>query len=156
MRKTFDMKEIAKAPYLTSGFSTSIGIATGRIVFSKEMSYVLNKQGEKVILVKKETEPSDIGAIKISEGVLTTHGNIASNATVASKVLGKTSIIAPSIHIDNNQMIINDISYKEGTVISLDGYSGKIYLGYVPTIDNLSWKDKHKQEMKENVKKYIA
>ena len=156
MAKIFDINSIQKHQYITRGLPTSVGIATGRIAFSKEMAYALNNQGERVILVKKDTEPSDIKAINLAEGLLTTTGSQASNTSIMARTLGKCSVVAPNISIKNNQMIVNKIVYQEGTIISLDGYNGNIYLGYVPIKNNLSWKEMHRQQLKANVKKYTA
>lgn len=128
-----------KAPrqLLSRGLPASPGAASGRIVFTAEESEDWHKRGEKVILVRRETSPEDIGGMHVSEGILTTRGGMTSHAAVVARGMGTPCVCgAGEIQIDAKAKTfrVRDKILLEGDVITLDGATGEIFLGQVPTI----------------------
>jgi pyruvate,orthophosphate dikinase len=128
-----------KAPrnLLARGLPASPGAATGRIVFTAEDAEDWVKRGEKVILVRRETSPEDIGGMHVSEGILTTRGGMTSHAAVVARGMGTPCICgAGEIHVDAGAktMRVRDKILLEGDVITLDGSTGEVFLGQVATV----------------------
>ncbi|MBL8643897.1 MAG: pyruvate, phosphate dikinase, partial [Rhodospirillaceae bacterium] len=128
-----------KAPrqLLSRGLPASPGAASGRIVFTAEDAEDWHKRGEKVILVRRETSPEDIGGMHVSEGILTTRGGMTSHAAVVARGMGTPCVCgAGDIQIDAKAKTfrVRDKILLEGDVITLDGATGEIFLGQVPTI----------------------
>lgn len=144
----------AKKEILGKGLPASPGAATGRVVFSAEDADKMSKKGEKVILVRIETSPEDIHGMNVAEGILTARGGMTSHAAVVARGMGKccvTGLGALQIDYNKNQFHIGDKAVKEGDWITLDGSSGEVILGQVPTITPslsgdfatlMSWVDK--------------
>ncbi|MBL8630438.1 MAG: pyruvate, phosphate dikinase [Rhodospirillaceae bacterium] len=128
-----------KAPrqLIARGLPASPGAASGRIVFTAEDAEDWHKRGEKVVLVRRETSPEDIGGMHVSEGILTTRGGMTSHAAVVARGMGTPCVCgAGDIQIDAKAKTfrVRDRILLEGDVITLDGATGEIFLGQVPTI----------------------
>uniref|UniRef100_UPI0025FBBD06 pyruvate, phosphate dikinase n=2 Tax=uncultured Thiodictyon sp. TaxID=1846217 RepID=UPI0025FBBD06 len=144
----------AKVTAVASGLPASPGAASGIAVFDADRAEMLGKeQGFKVILVREETKPEDIHGFFASQGILTSRGGKTSHAAVVARGMGKCCVAgAEGIHVDVDRRIaiVGDTSFKEGDMITLDGTSGKVYLGEIPTVEPeftdelvtlLSWAD---------------
>ncbi|MGE0241805.1 MAG: pyruvate, phosphate dikinase, partial [Parvibaculaceae bacterium] len=128
-----------KAPrqLLARGLPASPGAASGKIVFNAEDAEDWVKRGEKVILVRRETSPEDIGGMHVSQGILTTRGGMTSHAAVVARGMGTPCVSgAGELQVDVNAktMRIRDKILLEGDVITLDGSTGEVFLGKVATI----------------------
>ena len=122
---------------LAKGLPASPGAAAGRVVFTAEDAEEWAKRGEKVILTRAETSPEDIGGMHVSEGVLTTRGGMTSHAAVVARGMGTPCVAgAGEIRIDAKAktMRVRDVVISEGDLITLDGTTGQVILGEVPTI----------------------
>ncbi|MCF6147240.1 MAG: pyruvate, phosphate dikinase [Candidatus Kuenenia sp.] len=136
LHPTFDPK--AKREVVAEGLPASPGAATGRVVFSAEDAERFAEKNEQVILVRKETSPEDIGGMHASQGILTTSGGMTSHAAVVARGMGKCCVAGcGAIHVDYKKQIfkVNGKIVKKGTFISLDGSSGEVMMGKVPTLD---------------------
>ncbi|MBI3999270.1 MAG: pyruvate, phosphate dikinase, partial [Candidatus Omnitrophica bacterium] len=132
----FDPKE--KKLKIAKGLPASPGAATGKVVFNADDAEEWAKEGEKVILVRIETSPEDIGGMFAAQGILTSRGGMTSHAAVVARGMGKCCVAGcGDIQIDYElkQFRAGDTMVKEGDYISLDGSLGEIYLGRVATID---------------------
>ncbi len=128
-----------KAPrqLLSRGLPASPGAASGKIVFTAEDAEDWVKRGEKVILVRRETSPEDIGGMHVSQGILTTRGGMTSHAAVVARGMGTPCVCgAGDIQVDvkNKTARVRDKVLLEGDVITMDGATGEIFLGMVKTI----------------------
>jgi pyruvate, orthophosphate dikinase len=135
LHPTLDPK--AHRKILAKGLPASPGAASGRVVFTAEEAEDWAKRGEKVILARSETSPEDIGGMHVSEGVLTTRGGMTSHAAVVARGMGTPCVAgAGEIRIDAKTKImrVRDVVVNEGDLITLDGSSGEVILGEVPTI----------------------
>ncbi len=138
LHPVFDPKELKKAQVLTKGLPASPGAATGKIVFFPDEAEKLAAQGEKVILVRIETSPEDLAGMNAAEGILTSRGGMTSHAAVVARGMGKTCVAgAGELKIDYKKRTIevNGVQLKEGDWISLNGSTGEVIKGKVPTID---------------------
>ncbi|TLD42841.1 MAG: Pyruvate,phosphate dikinase [Candidatus Jettenia ecosi] len=136
LHPTFDPK--AKREIVAVGLPASPGAATGRVVFCAEDAERLAEKNEKVILVRKETSPEDIGGMHASQGILTTRGGMTSHAAVVARGMGKCCVAGcGSLNVDykNQNFKVNGRVIKKGEYISLDGSSGEVMLGQVSTIE---------------------
>jgi len=125
-----------KKQVITKGLPASPGAASGIVVFSAAEAERLSGLGEKVLLVRVETSPEDIHGMYASEGILTSKGGMTSHAAVVARGMGKPCVVgAGSIKIDYDiqLMRVGDVEIKGGTHITIDGESGEVILGYVPT-----------------------
>lgn len=137
LHPTFDPQEEQKATQLTTGLPASPGAATGAVVFSAEEAEKAVQEGEKVILVRVETSPEDIGGMHVAEGVLTARGGMTSHAAVVARGMGKCCVAgAGEIAIDYNTATVSvgGHTINRGDPISLNGSTGAVYLGEIPTI----------------------
>jgi pyruvate,orthophosphate dikinase len=142
-----------KATALAQGLGASPGAASGQCVFDADRAEILGKAGVKVILVREETKPEDIHGFFASEGVLTSRGGKTSHAAVVARGMGKPCVAgAEGIGVDvkMRQAVIGETVLHEGDVITIDGGTGNVYLGVIPTIEPtfsdelktlLSWAD---------------
>ncbi|MCI0512068.1 pyruvate, phosphate dikinase [candidate division KSB1 bacterium] len=131
----FDPK--AKKQVLATGLPASPGAATGQVVFTAERAVEQKAQGKKLILVRLETSPEDIGGMDAAQGILTARGGMTSHAAVVARGMGKCCVAgcgALVIDYAKRQFQVGDIVVKEGDWISLDGSAGKVMLGEVKTI----------------------
>jgi len=122
---------------LAQGLPASPGAACGRCVFDADSAVRLAKTGEEVILLREETKPEDIHGFFAAQGILTSRGGKTSHAAVVARGMGKACVAgAEDIRIDvrSRLAIVGDIHIKEGDLITLDGSTGHIYLGRIPTI----------------------
>lgn len=133
-------KEVKKNDLLTKGLSGSPGGAVGKVVFSKEDAAELAKRGEKVILVREETSPDDIAGIDAAQGVLTTKGGATSHAVLVARGAGKPAVPGASdirINFQDDTMTVGGKTVRKGDYISIDGSTGEVFVGIIPTIDSL-------------------
>ncbi|HBG01032.1 MAG TPA: pyruvate, phosphate dikinase, partial [Firmicutes bacterium] len=129
-----------KANYdvIATGLPASPGAATGRIVFTAEEAEVWKNRGEKVILVRNETSPEDIGGMDVSEGILTARGGMTSHAAVVARGMGKCCVAgcaAAQISEANRTLTFGQTVLKEGDWITLNGTAGEVIVGQVPMVD---------------------
>ena len=122
---------------IATGLPASPGAAAGKCVFDADLAEKLGKSGEKIILVREETRPEDIHGFFAAEGILTSRGGKTSHAAVVARGMGKPCVAgAEGIVVDVvlRQAFVGDYIIHEGDVITLDGASGEVYLGAVPTL----------------------
>lgn len=134
----FDEKALQTAELISKGLPASPGAATGMVVFSTEKAKELGEAGEKVILVRPETSPEDIEGMIVSEAIVTTHGGMTSHAAVVARGMGTCCVTAVAdLKIDTLSGIATYASgdLKEGDIISVNGSTGKLYLGVVDKIE---------------------
>jgi pyruvate,orthophosphate dikinase len=123
---------------VAKGLPASPGAASGIAVFDADRAEKMGRGGEKVILVREETKPEDIHGFFASQGILTSRGGKTSHAAVVARGMGKPCVAgAEGIHVDvrMRQAIVGDSVFREGDVITIDGSTGKVYLGEVPTTE---------------------
>ncbi len=138
LHPTFDPAEEAKATELTKGLPASPGAASGSVVFSAEAAEAAAADGKKVILVRIETSPEDIGGMDAAEGILTARGGMTSHAAVVARGMGKCCVAgAGDLQIDyaNGRLNVGGRTINAGDAISLNGSTGSVYLGEIPTIE---------------------
>ncbi|HMQ48182.1 MAG TPA: pyruvate, phosphate dikinase [Saprospiraceae bacterium] len=136
LHPVFELEALGSAVEITRGLPASPGAATGQIVFFADETVQWAKQGKSVILVRMETSPEDIQGMDNAKGILTSRGGMTSHAAVVARGMGKCCISgAGSIHIDyqTRQMTVGDKVYKEGDWISLNGTTGQVFEGQIPT-----------------------
>ena len=136
LHPTFDPK--AKKDIIAVGLPASPGAATGKVVFNAEDAEKLAEKKEKVILVRKETSPEDIGGMHVSRGILTTRGGMTSHAAVVARGMGKCCVAGcGALHVDYKSQTfkVGSKVVKKGDYISIDGSTGEVMLGQVTTID---------------------
>ena len=123
---------------IATGLPASPGAASGQAVFDADRAETLGKQGIKVILIREETKPEDIHGFFAAQGILTSRGGKTSHAAVVARGMGKPCVAgAEGIHVDVplRKAFAGNAIIKEGDVLTLDGTSGNIYLGAVPTVE---------------------
>lgn len=128
---------LATKEVLAKGLPASPGAATGEVVFSPDAAEELVAQGKSVILVRMETSPEDIHGMHVASGILTARGGMTSHAAVVARGMGKCCVVGcHELHIDykNGYMVVRDRKVLAGDVITINGSTGEIYLGKVPTI----------------------
>jgi len=128
----------AQHQVLAKGLPASPGAASGRIVFSAEEAERLGNAGEKVILVRTETTPDDIRGILAAQGILTSRGGMTSHAAVVSRHMGKPAVCGcDALKIDYAKGLvgIEGVEYLQGTIISIDGSTGRVIKGEVSMVD---------------------
>jgi pyruvate,orthophosphate dikinase len=126
-----------KIPALTQGLPASPGAACGKCVFDANIAEMMGRAGEKVILLREETKPEDIHGFFAAQGILTSRGGKTSHAAVVARGMGKACVAgAEDIKIDvkSRQAMVGNVHIQEGDIITIDGGSGLIYLGEIPTI----------------------
>lgn len=149
----FEESALKSAHYLTQGLPASPGAATGEIVFTAERAKELHALGKNVILVRQETSPEDIEGMVVSQAIVTSHGGMTSHAAVVARGMGTCCVAGCgelSINEYDKTIVCDKVTLREGDILSVDGTSGKLYTGNIPTtmIDNndelqlfLSWAD---------------
>ncbi len=123
---------------VAQGLAASPGGVSGKIVFSSEEAFQAHSRGEKVILVRTETSPEDIKGMISAEGILTVRGGITSHAAVVARGMGKCCVVGcEEISLDESkgQLKVGKYNLERGDVISLDGSTGEVFFGEVPTLD---------------------
>ena len=134
----FDAKALKAAAPIGRGLGASPGAACGQIVFSAEDAENWKAAGKKVVLVRLETSPEDITGMKAAQGILTVRGGMTSHAAVVARGMGKCCVSGcGEINMDeeNKQFTLAGKTYHEGDCISIDGSTGNIYDGLIPTVD---------------------
>ncbi|WP_306332930.1 pyruvate, phosphate dikinase [Streptomyces sp. KL118A] len=129
--------ESAKVEQLGRGIAASPGAAVGKAVFDSYTAIKWSRSGEKVILIRRETNPDDLDGMIAAEGILTSRGGKTSHAAVVARGMGKTCVCgAEDLEVDTKRrrMTVGDTVVEEGDVVSIDGSTGKVYLGEVPVV----------------------
>ncbi|MEE0419293.1 MAG: pyruvate, phosphate dikinase [Lachnospiraceae bacterium] len=152
----FDAAAIKAAEPVAKALAASPGAACGKIVFTAEDAKEWAARGEKVVLVRLETSPEDIEGMKAAQGILTVRGGMTSHAAVVARGMGTCCVSGCSdIAMDeaNKKFVLGGKEYHEGDEISIDGSTGKIYDGLIPTVDAsiagefgriMNWADKYR------------
>ncbi|HPX32833.1 MAG TPA: pyruvate, phosphate dikinase [Erysipelotrichaceae bacterium] len=131
----FDQVALKEATVIGSGLAASPGAAYGKAVFTAADAVDWKKQGKKVILVRLETSPEDIQGMASAQGILTVRGGMTSHAAVVARGMGICCVSGcEEIVIGNKEFTLDGVTYKEGDWISLDGSTGNIYAGKIPTV----------------------
>jgi pyruvate,orthophosphate dikinase len=128
----------ARMKVLTKGLPASPGAASGEIAFSADRAEALAAQGKDVVLVRMETSPEDIHGMYAARAILTSRGGMTSHAAVVARGLGRPCVSgAGQLHIDNDRRTaqVDKQELKEGDIVTVDGTSGRIMLGAVPTLE---------------------
>ena len=134
----FDAKALKAATPIGRGLGASPGAACGQVVFSAEDAETWKNAGKKVVLVRLETSPEDITGMKAAQGILTVRGGMTSHAAVVARGMGKCCVSGcGEINMDeeNKKFTLAGKTYHEGDCISIDGSTGNIYDGLIPTVD---------------------
>ncbi|WJV48826.1 pyruvate, phosphate dikinase [Streptomyces flavofungini] len=129
--------EDAKVEQLGRGIAASPGAAVGKAVFDSYTAIKWSRSGEKVILIRRETNPDDLDGMIAAEGILTSRGGKTSHAAVVARGMGKTCVCgAEDLEVDTKRrrLTVNGHVVEEGDVVSIDGSTGKVYLGEVPVV----------------------
>lgn len=137
LHPTFDKAALKKAEPIAAGLPASPGAACGKIAFSAEEAKERAKAGEKVVLVRVETSPEDIEGMQAAQGILTARGGLTSHAAVVARGMGACCVCgcaAVEISEDGETCIIAGKKFTRDDVISLDGSTGNIYVGAIPTV----------------------
>ena len=152
----FDAAALKAATPLGKGLGASPGAACGKIVFTAEDAEEWNERGEKVVLVRLETSPEDITGMKASQGILTVRGGMTSHAAVVARGMGTCCVsgcTAIDMDEENKKFTLAGEEFHEGDYISIDGSTGNIYEGIIPTVDAtiagtfgriMGWADKYR------------
>ena len=152
----FDQKVLKTATPLGKGLGASPGAACGKVVFSAEDAVEWAKRGEKVVLVRLETSPEDITGMKSAQGILTVRGGMTSHAAVVARGMGTCCVSGCgdiAMDEENKKFTLAAKTFHEGDAISLDGTTGNIYEGIIPTVDAtitgefekiMNWADKYR------------
>ena len=153
----FDAKALKAAAPIGKGLGASPGAACGKVVFTAEDAEVWKARGEKVVLVRLETSPEDITGMKASQGILTVRGGMTSHAAVVARGMGTCCVSGcGDIKMDeeNKKFELAGKTFHEGDFISIDGSTGNIYDGVIPTVDAtiagefgriMGWADKYRR-----------
>ena len=153
----FDVKALKSAKPLGRGLGASPGAACGKVVFTAEDAEKWHAKGEKVVLVRLETSPEDITGMKVSQGILTVRGGMTSHAAVVARGMGTCCVSGcGDIKMDeeNKKFELAGKTFREGDYISIDGSTGNIYEGIIPTVDAtiagefgriMAWADKYRK-----------
>ena len=153
----FDQAALKKAEPIGKGLGASPGAACGKIVFSAEDAEAWKARGEKVVLVRLETSPEDIKGMKAAQGVLTVRGGMTSHAAVVARGMGECCVSGCgdiAMDEENKQFTLAGKTFHEGDYLSIDGTTGNIYDGKIPTVDAriagefgriMAWADKYRR-----------
>ena len=153
----FDAEALAKANPIGKGLGASPGAACGKVVFNADDAIEWKKRGEKVVLVRLETSPEDITGMKASQGILTVRGGMTSHAAVVARGMGTCCVSGCgdiAMDEENKKFTLGGKTFHEGDSISIDGSTGKIYDGIIPTVDAtiagefgriMGWADKYRR-----------
>ena len=153
----FDAAELKKATPIGKGLCASPGAACGKVVFTAEDAVEWAERGEKVVLVRLETSPEDITGMKSAQGILTVRGGMTSHAAVVARGMGTCCVSGCGDIVmdeENKKFELAGKTYTEGSEISIDGTTGNIYDGLIPTVDAtiagefgrvMAWADKYRK-----------
>ena len=152
----FDAASLKAATPIGKGLGASPGAACGKVVFTAEDAEEWNARGEKVVLVRLETSPEDITGMKASQGILTVRGGMTSHAAVVARGMGTCCVSGCgdiAMDEENKTFTLAGEKFVEGSEISIDGTTGNIYAGIIPTVDAqiagtfgrvMAWADKYR------------
>ncbi len=152
----FDAKALKAATPMGKGLGASPGAACGKVVFTADDAVAWAEKGEKVVLVRLETSPEDITGMKAAQGILTVRGGMTSHAAVVARGMGECCVSGcGDIKMDeaNKKFELGGKTFTEGDYISIDGTTGNIYDGIIPTVDAqiageferiMNWADKYR------------
>ena len=138
LRDQFDQEAKAKSTRLTAGLNASPGAAVGKAVFDADRAFEQAAKGEKVVLVRIETSPDDFHGMAAAQGVLTARGGATSHAAVVARQIGKPCVAgcaALVIDYPTRTARVDGLGFAEGDWISIDGSTGEVYLGALPTVE---------------------
>jgi pyruvate,orthophosphate dikinase len=138
LHPTFDSETMEKANPIAKGLPASPGAASGKVYFTAEKAVTAAKNGEDVILVRKETSPEDIEGMHAAKGILTSRGGMTSHAAVVARGMGKCCVAGcESIKVNEElkTFSVDGMKFNEGDMISLDGTTGKVYEGKIKTVE---------------------
>ena len=153
----FDQAALKAATPLGKGLGASPGAACGKVVFNADDAVAWAERGEKVVLVRLETSPEDITGMKAAQGILTVRGGMTSHAAVVARGMGECCVSGcGDINMDeeNKKFTLGGVEFHEGDPISIDGTTGNIYQGIIPTVDAqiagefgriMAWADKYRK-----------
>ncbi len=153
----FDQEALKKAQPAARALAASPGAACGKVVFTAEDAKEWAARGEKVVLVRLETSPEDIEGMKAAQGILTVRGGMTSHAAVVARGMGTCCVSGCSdiaMDEENKKFVLAGKEYHEGDWLSLDGSTGNIYDGIIPTVDAaiagefgriMGWADKYRR-----------
>jgi len=136
LHPVFDLEEKKKHQILAKGLAASPGAATGQIVFTANEAVAWKNEGKKVILVREETSPDDIHGMSASQGILTATGGMTSHAAVVGRQMGKPAVVGCGdikVHEEEKAFYIGNRKFVEGEWISIDGSTGEVLEGEIPT-----------------------
>ena len=136
LHPVFDAKALKASKVITQGLPASPGAACGQIVFHADDAQEWAKDGKKVVMVRVETSPEDLAGMSAAEGILTARGGMTSHAAVVARGMGKCCVSgAGAIVVDYKAktLTVEGVTYKEGDYISLNGSTGQVYAGQIPT-----------------------
>ena len=136
LHPVFDKLALSKAKPITQGLPASPGAACGQIVFHADDAETWHNDGYKVIMVRIETSPEDLAGMSAAEGILTARGGMTSHAAVVARGMGKCCVSgagAINVNYKNKTVEIDGVTYKEGDFISLNGSTGQVFAGEIPT-----------------------
>jgi len=153
----FDSAALKAATPIGKGLGASPGAACGKVVFSADDAVAWKERGEKVILVRLETSPEDITGMKAAQGILTVRGGMTSHAAVVARGMGECCVSGCgdiAMDEENKKFTLGGRTYHEGDLISIDGSTGNIYDGVIPTVDAsisgdfgrlMAWADRYRR-----------
>ena len=144
LHKTIDQNKVKGFERFAKGIAASPGAASGVAVFNVKRAIMMGENNKKVILLRRETKPEDVPAFFSSEGILTSQGGKSSHAAIVSRGMGKPCIVGCSdlkIDYDNNKCVANGITVLEGEPITINGSTGEVYIGNLPTVEPQVTKD---------------
>ena len=134
----FDAKILKATTPIGKGLGASPGAACGKAVFTADDAEAWNNRGEKVLLVRLETSPEDITGMKAAQGILTVRGGMTSHAAVVARGMGKCCVSGCGeieMHEEEKYFVLGGKTFREGDFLSIDGSTGNIYDGVIPTVD---------------------
>ncbi len=137
LRDQFDPKALAAATRIAKGLNASPGAAVGRAVFSADTAVEWAGRGERVVLVRIETSPDDFHGMAVAQGILTARGGATSHAAVVARQIGKPCVAGCHeliVDYDRGSATANGVTFREGDSISLDGSTGDVFVGALPTV----------------------
>ena len=157
LHPTFDAEALKNAHEIGKGLAASPGAASGKVVFTADDAKTAHENGEKVVLVRLETSPEDIEGMKASEGILTVRGGMTSHAAVVARGMGTCCVSGCQEIImdeENKKFVLGGVTFTEGSEISIDGTTGRIYEGLINKVDAtitgeferiMAWADKYRR-----------
>ncbi len=151
-----DAKRRKEFSVIAKGLNASPGAATGQVVFSAEDAERWVEQGKKVLLVRQETSPEDIGGMNVAQGILTATGGMTSHAAVVARGMGRPCVVGcRELHIEGKTLTIGGQSFNEGDAFTIDGNTGEVFIGVLPLEEPkvseelntvLAWADEYRKK----------